>query len=93
MTNWNDADLIKIWEVLRKNKYRFAFQYGSLMLGMPYLVFSLLVEYTFWDDTPITLRRLVIGAIIFIVVGYIMGLRTYNKKEKRYKELMSQDTQ
>jgi hypothetical protein len=84
-----DADFIKVWEILRKNKFRFAFQYGSLMWGMPTYIFGLTFTTALWNDMPITFQKIVIGVIIFMLTGYIMGWLLYNKNEKRFNELTS----
>jgi hypothetical protein len=92
MFNMNDADFIKVWEVLRKNKFRFAFLFGSLMWGMPSNVFGLIFYNILWDDIPLTMSRLVIGVITFMITGYIFGVLLYNGNEGRYNGLVSQDS-
>ena len=92
MFNMNDADFIKVWEVLRKHKFRFAFLFGSLMWGLPTQVFGLIFMNILFDDTPVTMSRLIIGVITFIIAGYLFGLGLYNGNEKRYTSLISQDS-
>lgn len=87
-----DADFIKVWEVLRKNKFRFAVQYGSLMWGMPAYIFGLIFTNAIWNDMPITLQKIIIGVLFFMLTGYIMGWLLYNKNEKRFNELVSNNS-
>jgi ABC-type dipeptide/oligopeptide/nickel transport system permease component len=89
MFKLNDADFEKVWELIRKNKFRLAFQYGSLMWGMPSYIFGLVFTTVAWDDMPITFQKMIIGVIAFLMMGYIMGLLIYNKNEKRFNKLIS----
>jgi len=88
----NDEDFIKVWEVLRKNKFLFAFQNGSLMWGLPTCILGLIFTIVVWDDMPLTLGRMVIGLGVFVLTGYLMGLLMFNKNEKRFKELNSSNS-
>lgn len=92
MKSLNDTDFKIVWEVLRKNKFRFAFQNGSLMWGLPTCIFGLVFTTTIWDDMPLTLPRMLIGVIVFILSGYLMGLTMYATNEKRYSALNSNNS-
>ena len=92
MFNMNDTDFIKLWEVLRKKKFRFAFLFGSLLWGMPSNIFGIIFYHAIWNDTAITLSRLVFGVITFLIIGYLFGLGLYNGNERRYNDLVAQDS-
>jgi ABC-type nitrate/sulfonate/bicarbonate transport system permease component len=85
----NDEDFLKVWEVLRKNKFLFAFQYGSLMWGLPTCIFGLLFTTLLWEDMPLTIARMVIGLVVFVLTGFLMGLFMFSKNERRFSELNS----
>lgn len=89
MFKLNDADFVKVWEVFRKNKFLFVFRHGCLMWAMPTYLLGLIFSIAIWDDKPITLQKIVIGTVVFMLAGLIMGFMVYNTNEKRFNLLTS----
>ncbi|MCW5912833.1 MAG: hypothetical protein KIT62_17310 [Cyclobacteriaceae bacterium] len=89
-----DERFIAWWEEKRKaGKWKYAFKHGVLLFALPVYTAVELFRYFSRTDYELSVTRIVIGALIWSILGLLsFGLIQWQTQERRYQKIKSQNS-
>ena len=88
--NKKEEKFYKKWKERRKNKWLFAFIYGSVYWGLPTAIILFLMG-SYFDIGNMQLSKLLISVITFGIGGLLFGLNQFKQIESVYLEMNDDD--